>query len=52
MQMRDVCKEMSILVCFVVVLFVNVCQQEAGELEDLESLVGLVEDGDVGLEVG
>ena len=36
-QMRDVCKEMSILVCFVVVLFVNVCQQEAGELEDLES---------------
>ena len=52
MQMRDVCKEMSILVCFVVVLFVNVCEQWACELEDVELLVGFVQDGDVGLEVG
>ena len=52
MQMRDVCEEMSIFVCFVVVLFVNVCEQWACELEDVELLVGLVQDGDVGLEVG
>ena len=50
--MRDVCKEMSILVCFVVVLFVNVCEQWACELEDVELLVGLVQDSDVGIEVG
>ena len=41
MQMRDVCEEMSIFVCFVVVLFVNVCEQWACELEDVELLVGL-----------
>ena len=50
--MRDVCEEMSIFVCLVVVLFVNVCEQWACELEDVELLVGLVQDGDVGLEVG
>ena len=50
--MRDVCEEMSIFVCLVVVLFVNVCEQWACELEDVEVLVGLVQDGDVGLEVG
>ena len=33
-------------------LFVNVCQQWACELEDVKLLVGLVQDGDVGLEVG
>ena len=52
MQMRDVCEEMSIFVCFVFVLFVNVCEQWACELEDVELLVGLVQDSDVGLEVG
>ena len=52
MQMRDVCEEMSIFVCLVVVLFVNVCEQWACELEDVELLVGHVQDSDVGLEVG
>ena len=51
MQMRDVCEEMSIFVCFVVVLFVNVCEQWACELEDVELLVGLVQDSDVRLEI-
>jgi len=51
-QMRDVCEEMSIFVCFVVVLFVNVCEQWACELEDVELLVGLVQDSDVRLEIG
>ena len=50
--MRDICEEMSIFVCLVVVLFVNVCEQWACELEDVELLVGLVQDSDVGLEVG
>ena len=52
MQVRDISEQMSVFVCFVFVLFVNVCQQWACELEDVKLLVGLVQDGDVGLEVG
>ena len=51
MQVRDISEQMSVFVCFVFVLFVNVCQQWACELEDVKLLVGLVQDGDVGLEV-
>ena len=51
MQVRDISEQMSVFVCFVFVLFVDVCQQWACELEDVK-LLGLVQDGDVGLEVG
>ena len=43
---------MRIFVCFVVMLFVDVCHQWACKLEDMKLLVRLVQDGDVGLEVG
>ena len=42
---------MRIFVCFVVMLFVDVCHQWACKLEDMKLLVRLVQDGDVGLEV-
>ena len=43
---------MRIFVCFVVMLFVDVCHQWACKLKDMKLLVRLVQDGDVGLEVG
>ena len=43
---------MRIFVCFVVMLFVDVCHQWACKLEDMKLLVRLVQDGDVRLEVG
>ena len=52
MQVRDISEQMSVFVCFVFVLFVNVFQQWACELEDVELLVGLVQDSDVRLEIG
>ena len=39
---------MRIFVCFVVMLFVDVCHQWACKLEDMKLLVRLVQDGDVG----
>ena len=52
MKLRDVCEHMCIFVCFVFVLFVNVCHEWAGKLEDVEFFVGLVQNCDVRLEVG
>ena len=49
--MGDVCEKMSIFVCFVFVLFVNICHQWACEFKDVKLFVGLVQDGDVGLQV-
>ena len=42
---------MSIFVCFVFVLFVDICHQWACEFKDVKLFVGLVQDGDVGLQV-
>ena len=42
---------MAIFVCFVFVLFVNVCHEWAGKLKDVEFFVGLVQNCDVRLEV-
>ena len=52
MKLRDVCEHMCIFVCFVFVLFVNVCHEWAGKLEYVEFFVGLVQNCDVRLEVG
>ena len=42
---------MCIFVCFVFVLFVNVCHEWAGKLKDVKFVVGLVQNCDVRLEV-
>ena len=41
MKLRDVCEHVCIFVCFVFVLFVNVCHEWAGKLEDVEFLLVL-----------
>ena len=51
MKLRDVCEHVCIFVCFVFVLFVNVCHEWAGKLKDVEFFVGLVQNCDVRLEV-
>ena len=43
---------MSIFVCFVFVLFVNVCHEWASELIDVEFFVCFIQNCDVRLEVG
>ena len=51
MKLRDVCEHVCIFVCFVFVLFVNVCHEWAGKLKDVKFVVGLVQNCDVRLEV-
>ena len=51
MQVRDISEQMRVFVCFVIMLFVNVCHEWACELKNVELVVGLVQDGDVRLEV-
>ena len=51
MQVGDICEKMCILVCFVLMLFVNVCHQWTCELKNVEFLVGFVPDYDVRFEI-
>ena len=50
-QVWDICEQVGIFVCLVVVLFVNVCHQWACELKNVELVVCLVENCYVRLEV-